>query len=80
MPIEFRFKLDEKFDIHLINRIKEMANGASINNAARFLLRYWFEAERQKSPQEGQTSPPQEGQNGQDLDIQITDALASMDW
>lgn len=80
MTVEFRFKLDEKFDGPLLARIKEQSNGASENVAARFLMRYWFEAERQKSPQGGQTSLPQLGPDDQNLEGQITDALASMDW
>lgn len=80
MSVEFRFKLDERSDAALLSRIKERANGASENNAARFLLRYWFETERQNLPQLGQTSLPPLGRDDQDLEGQITDALASMDW
>ncbi len=55
--MEFRFKLDPLSDAGLIARILEKSNGGRKNNAARSLLRYWFEKEKmQVSPPEGQTS------------------------
>lgn len=50
--MEIRFKLDGNFDAALIARIRDKANGAGENTAARFLLRHWFENEvQQGSPQ-----------------------------
>lgn len=56
--MEIRFKLDEKSDADLIARILDKANGGRKNNAARSLLRHWYENE--KLP----VSPPQGQING----------------
>jgi hypothetical protein len=72
--VEFRFKLYKKSDARLLARIADQANGAGDNNAARFLLRHWFENERQAiSPQVGQHLAPQVGQNEPDLKAAFAD-------
>ena len=52
--MEIRFRLHDESDAALIARIKEKANGGGENNAARFLLRHWYENERMAcSPAQG---------------------------
>ncbi len=42
----YRINLDKQMDAGIIARIKGIANGGSENNALRFLVRYWNEAEK----------------------------------
>ncbi|MCP4083184.1 MAG: hypothetical protein GY743_23425 [Planctomycetaceae bacterium] len=78
--IEFRFKLYPHSDRRLLARIEEQADGANKNNAARFLLRHWFENERQAIlPHLGQTCTPQLGQNEPSFDEQLETALSEID-
>jgi hypothetical protein len=46
---QIRFGLDRHLDADLIVRIERRANGGSINDAARFLLRFWFEQEQRRN-------------------------------
>ena len=68
--IVYRVSLDENFDADLITRIDTRANGASPNEAIKFLLRYWFENENRqdlcKSYLENDHSVTNSLQNGQD--------------
>ena len=73
--MEIRFKLDEKSDASLI------ANGGRKNNAARSLLRYWYENEKlQVSPPEGQingavdTTAPMSDEDSDKIQSLIDDA------
>lgn len=40
-----RFSLDPNLDAKLIARIEQKANGGSLHEATKFLLRYWHEQE-----------------------------------
>jgi hypothetical protein len=63
-----RFTLDENgIDKKLCARIRQKADNGSINDAARFLLRFWFEQEqcRNLTP-DGQILTP----DGQDVPIE----------
>jgi hypothetical protein len=65
---QIRFGLDEYFDADLIARIEQKANGGSANDAARFLLRFWFEQEqRQNSPPERQNTAVERVDNDKDI-------------
>lgn len=83
--VEIRFKLYPKTDRRLLERIYEQADGANKNNAVRFLMRHWFETERQQnSPQLGQPmGMPQLGQNQpkpeDDLSAALDDIGAAFD-
>ncbi len=79
--MEIRFKLDEKSDASLIARILDKANGGRKNNAARSLLRYWYENEKlQVSPPEGQingavdTTAPMSDEDSDKIQSLIDDA------
>lgn len=43
--MKIRFTLNEKFDTDLIAKLKQKASGGSINEAAKFYLRFWHEQE-----------------------------------
>jgi len=43
---QIRFGLCPNLDAKLIDRIEQKSNGGSDNDAARFLLRFWFEREQ----------------------------------
>jgi hypothetical protein len=78
--VEIRFKLYEKSDRRLLERIREQADGANQNNAARFLMRHWFEIERRQfSPQLGQTCTPQLGQNEPETENDLEAALDELE-
>lgn len=78
--VEFRFKLYPKSDRRLLERVDEQADGANKNIAARFLMRHWFEIERQqKPPQLGQTCQPQLGQNPTDQPDDLAAALDDLE-
>jgi hypothetical protein len=79
-----RFTLDENgIDKKLCARIRQKAGSGSINDAARFLLRFWFEQEqcRNLTP-DGQISTPDSQDatvesDSQELDLSGLDDIFS---
>jgi hypothetical protein len=44
--MKIKFTLNAQMDAGLIKKIKKKANGGSINEAAKFWLRFWHEQEK----------------------------------